>query len=515
MKFLSFLIFFFLYIGNSHNFNENEDDSPQNQINFKISSLFNFHCIYDNEQFCHPYYIISFPSDQIKNFSPSIQCTRNPEFKEILLFTPKYCENRIKIEFYQFISFPIMENLIKANFSQMNSFENLKNIDLRELLSFELENVPNGQSSHFLMMKTMNYEQEKNEKYILPSCLKIEMSWKNANCQTNQNIDTLNKIKGLKYCKEEFSEFFSVDDKILLFSDRKYELECEKKDKVFDMNKFLEMKIYAMILRKYCQITPKDMRNLYFFLHYQQFLKNHLLQFQEDLEAFTKDLQNYKEIFEYLNDENYEISIKENSRYLNEIVNDYMEEKETSTKINNDKFDKNSNYTINFKEMMLKELVKNEKINITFVNISHRPKHRILNQNSSNMTNSSTILDINKTLPNVKGTNKTVIYVNNTNNSTASNNSSNNNSNISKELLGNSINNINSLLLSKKNSTNKTNDTNVITNNSSAFIDQIIVANFSKNICPDGKICLLNESTIDYLSEEILEEYLSEESSIF
>lgn len=340
-------------------------------IQIKITSLTNFHCISNNEELCDPYYIITFPSDNIKNFSPAKQCTRSPIYKESLLFNPQIIDNnQITIEFLQY------------------PFKNSSYTTIpKEIMAFSLENIPSGETTHYLMLKTINNEKKT---YLLPSCVRIELN----NDISNRQID--NKlIKGVTYCKEEFSHLFYQDEN----------LSCKDKKQGFTMNKMIEMKAYAMILECYKDNIEKNERNLVFLLNYRQFLRYNEWIFGRGIrEIFEKSMRKYPEISKYFNDlDNYIISLEENTNYLNDIVYDYLEDKKGFLN------EKNKNDLLNFKEIM-----------------------NVLN-NTNNLT----------------------------------------------EFKGN------------------------IT----------VITNFTKDFCPNKSICILNSDLMGLLSENIVEEYLNEESN--
>ena len=495
MQLIFFFFFFYFSFSNEQEivkpFEEYSSDSLQIQI--KVSSLFNFHCIYDNEQFCHPYYILSFSNDETKTQSPSISCTRNPIFPEKLTFSPHYCENILTFEFYQLLSFPVMEQIIKSNFSQILSFENLKNIDRREILSFTLQNIPIGSSSHFLMLKTIDYDVEKNKKYILPACVSIEFEKKNGNCFPKETANYKKKIKGARYCKEEFSQIFFTSEKILSLDNSEFESECKEKRDLFQFNENLEMRMYALVLNKYCQILEKNVRNLYFFLHYHHFLKIYANIFRENLENFEKEFENYPEIAVYLKSKTYEISFKENSRYLNDIIADFLMEKDKYE----DEISKIDVKTNSLKQS--KDIKKHLLFKEIFNNFSG------INNQTKNDTNGTKSMGIIKNM-----TNETTNYAN----------SSINSSNLTQIFKKLNITSLDKLIkiLSSNSSFNLLRESPfkiITTKETEGFTDDKIFRQFQGDFCPNDSICLLKKDVLDFLSSEIIDEYLMEESNNF
>ena len=477
-----------------------EFELSSNQLQIKISLLFNFHCINDNEQFCHPYFVLSLSKDQVKNFSPSIKCTRNPDFAELLSLTPKYCDNIIAIQFYEFLSLPIMKNLLEGTNSEIFRFENIKNFDLRETISFSLENVPIGETNHFIMLNVIDYDDDVySNKYILPSCVNIALSWKSENCLDKHFYDNLkakSKIKGLKYCKQEFSNIFVNTQKILSLEDDDYEAECETKKEVFEFNKILEIRIYAIILKNYYQIMEKTIANLYFFMHYNQYLKFHINIFPDDLEQFHNDFKNYTDILGYLTSQNYEISLKENSRYLNRIVFEFLQEKDNENGIIDD-LEINKTIINNNNLMENIDKIQREKNFSHFISkdINGEEDYIIRNFSHKKIKGNRTILQ------------KMLSYHNKTSNYS---NHENQTSNILNHTLKNNETFQNSKIINKT-VYNESISSNYTSTNESIFTDYKILRNFSDEKCPDDFICLLNETLLKDMSDGIVEDYLNNE----
>ena len=343
------------------------------------------------------------------------------------------------------------------------------------------------------MLKTINYDEERTKKYILPSCMQVELEWKNRNCyseKVSKKNEGKMRIKGVKYCKEEFSKIFSAEDKILYLDNSDYLSECKEKKDIFAFNENLEMRMYGLILKKYYQIIEKNVRNLYFFLHYYQFLKNHASIFGEYLDNFKKEFDNYQEIAVYLKSKTYEINRQENTRYLNEIVSDFLEEKETSE----------------FEEIEKKGMPKHNKNNL----IKNQLSFKQILANSSQTANQTIIQqNITKSIDNATVINQTNATLNNSNS---------NSSNITQILKNYNVSDLIKLVKMIANSTlNLTNLTHMpfqIVNKtaSQGFTDDKIIREFKGSFCPEDSICLLKKEIVDYLSTEIIDEYLVEES---
>ena len=172
-------------------------ETDQAIIEVNVKKAVNIHCYKGFEQECHPYVVVNLEEEKVDESTNVIQCSRNPKWEYSLLFSHRYCLNRLNVLLFQYFSTKMVNTFLQypevGYTLNTDNIGNMERNSLRGKVSLDLSRIPPGNNSFWIMLEdSVSVKRE----YLLPTCLKLEINWKPSDCKEYSTTFGYTQIDG-------------------------------------------------------------------------------------------------------------------------------------------------------------------------------------------------------------------------------------------------------------------------------------------------------------------------------